>query len=92
VIFSLILIAVLLLYKKWSCGHCEEIDGVFPFKFFFYGNANMLCLSEKKKWGRVAQAMVSSLVRMSFVVIFDYLARMIVKCMCLYAVLISCYE
>ena len=48
-----------------SCGHCEEIVDVFLFKFFCYGNANTFCLSEKKKWGRVAQAMVSSLVRLS---------------------------
>jgi len=29
---------------------------------------------------------------MSYAVILDYLARMIVKCMGLYAVLISCFE
>ena len=36
VLLSLVLIAVLPLYKKWSCGHCQEIVGVFPFKLFLW--------------------------------------------------------
>jgi len=53
----------------------------------------MLCLSKKKvgKNGTVSGSLSRQDV-MSFAVILDYLARMIVKCVHFYAVLISCYE
>jgi hypothetical protein len=77
---------------KWFCGHCEEKVGVLSCKFF-YGNANTLCLN-KIKVGK--NGTVLGLLRfqdvMSFAGILDYLARMIVKCMHLHAVLISCCE
>jgi len=63
VILSLILIAVLLLYRKWSCGHCEERVCLFPLKFLW--ECKHIMLSEKKNWGRVAQSMVCSVIRMS---------------------------